>query len=177
MEKISDLFSRRRFMLRCGFVLGGTAMGAIDANGAVGVQGTGRNGWIGFTELQTNREGGRHANMITMRAAIVRADGRQHRRLGREFSRKPNTWTQFAGWSPNGDQAILGNGWESQENGAWEEAQKTFRFQKEGWLYDTLLFDLRTGKTTNVTAVERVSFYNTGVFFGRSSRIDWGFKR
>ena len=165
MEKISDLFSRRRFMLRCGFVLGGTAMGAIDANGAVGVQGTGRNGWIGFTELQTNREGGRHANMITMRAAIVRADGRQHRRLGREFSRKPNTWTQFAGWSPNGEQAILGNGWESQENGDWEEAQKTFRFQKEGWLYDTLLFDLRSGKTTNVTAVERVSFYNTGVFF------------
>ncbi len=165
MEKISDFFSRRRFMLRCGFVLGGTAMGAIDANGAVGVQGTGRNGWIGFTELQTNREGGRHANMITMRAAIVRADGRQHRRLGREFSRKPNTWTQFAGWSPNGEQAILGNGWESQENGAWEEAQKTFRFQKEGWLYDTLLFDLRSGKTTNVTAVERVSFYNTGVFF------------
>ena len=165
MEKISDLFSRRRFMLRCGFVLGGTAMGAIAANGAVGGQGTGRNGWIGFTELQTNREGGRHANMITMRAAIVRADGRQHRRLGREFSRKPNTWTQFAGWSPNGEQAILGNGWESQENGAWEEAKKTFRFQKEGWLYDTLLFDLRTGKTTNVTAVERVSFYNTGVFF------------
>ncbi len=140
-------------------------MGAIAANGAMGDQGTGRNGWIGFTELQTNREGGRHANMITMRAAIVRADGRQHRRLGREFSRKPNTWTQFAGWSPNGEQAILGNGWESQENGDWEEAQKTFRFQKEGWLYDTLLFDLRSGKTTNVTAVERVSFYNTGVFF------------
>ena len=100
-----------------------------------------------------------------MRAAVVRADGTHHRRLAGDLTRKANTWTQFAGWSPDGQQAIIGCGWESPENGAWEEEHKTFRFNAEGWLYDTLLLDLASGKTTNVTAVERASFYNTGVFF------------
>ncbi|MFN7892327.1 MAG: hypothetical protein ACK5OC_18670, partial [Pirellula sp.] len=30
---------------------------------------------IGYTELQTNLPGGRHANVRTMRATVVRADG------------------------------------------------------------------------------------------------------
>jgi Tol biopolymer transport system component len=35
----------------------------------------------------------------------------------------------------------------------------------EGWLVDTCLLDLATGKITNLTAVDRVSIYNTGLFF------------
>jgi len=131
---------------------------------------------IGFTEYRTNRPGGRHANSITMRAAMVRADGTHHRFLAGALTRKPNTWTQFAGWSPDGRQAIIGCGWESPENGAWEEAHKTFRFTPEGWLYDTLLLDLASGRLTNVTAVERVSFYNTGVFFWPNNPQRLGFQ-
>jgi TolB protein len=52
----------------------------------------------------------------------------------------------------------------SPENAAWEEEHKTFR-HTEGWLIDTLLLHLATGKRTNVTAVERVSNYNSGLFF------------
>ena len=131
---------------------------------------------IGFTKYQTNRPGGRHANSITMRAAMVRADGTCHRFVARALIRKPNIWTQFAGWSPDGRQAIIGCGWESPENGAWEEAHHTFRFTAEGWLYDTLLLELASGKLTNVTGVERVSFYNTGLFFWPNDPQKLGFQ-
>ncbi len=161
MIKKTALCSRRSFVGRCGLAL----VAPMYASGAVRDKSIKGEGWIGFTEYRTNLEGGRHPNVVTMRAAIVRANGRQHQRMGTEFTQKPNTWTQFAGWSPDGEQAILGNGWESPENGAWEEAQKTFRFNAEGWLYDTLLVNLQSGKATNVTAIDRVSFYNTGVFF------------
>ncbi len=131
---------------------------------------------IGFTEFRTNLPGGRHANGITMRAGVVRADGTHHRLVASELSRKPNTWTQFAGWSPDGRQAIIGSGWESPENAAWEEEHKTFRFTREGWLCDTLLLNLASGKLTNVTAVERASFYNTGVFFWPKDPKKLGFQ-
>ena len=111
-----------------------------------------------------------------MRACVARADGTRHRFLAGELAGKPNTWTQFAGWSPDGRQAIIGCGWESPENAAWEEEHKTFRFTAEGWLYDTLLLDLASGKLTNVTAVERVSFYNTGVFFWPKTPQKLGFQ-
>ncbi len=133
-------------------------------------------GWIGFTEFRTDRLGGRQSNVTTMRATLVRTDGSGHRRLGERHTRKPNTWTQFAGWSPDGRQAIIGCGWESPENAKWEEDHKTFRFNATGWLYDTVLVNLTTGKTNPVTAVERVSFYNTGVFFWPNDPNRLGFQ-
>lgn len=120
---------------------------------------------IGYTQLRTNLPGGRYINVATMRAAVIQADGANQRCLADELSRKPDTWTQFAGWSPDGSTAILGRGWESAENGKWEEEHKTFRFAAESYLYDCYLFDLKTGQATNVTAIERVSFHNTGLFF------------
>jgi Tol biopolymer transport system component len=120
---------------------------------------------IGYTELRTNLPGGRHVNVVTMRAVVVNTDGTGRRVLAEELTREPNTWTQFAGWSPDGRLAILGRGWESPENGRWEEEHKTFRFTRDGWLYDSYLLDLKTGRAINLTAVERVSFHNTGLFF------------
>ena len=35
----------------------------------------------------------------------------------------------------------------------------------EGWLSDACLLDLASGKVNNLTAVDRVSIYNTGLFF------------
>src|SRR5206468_4790219 len=87
---------------------------------------------IGYTEFRTNLSGGRHANVITMRAAVVKADGSGRRLLAEELTSEANTWTQFAGWSPDGRVAVLNRGWESLENGKWEEEHKTFRFTKEG---------------------------------------------
>ena len=128
-------------------------------------QASDRDEQIGYTEFRTNLPPGRYANEITMRACLVSADGSHRRLLGEELVRKPNSWTQFAGWSPDGRLAILGRGWESPENGAWEEEHKEFRFTPEGWLYDMFFLDLASDKLTNITAVERVSFYNTGLFF------------
>jgi len=118
---------------------------------------------IGFTEYRTNLPT-RHANQVTMRACMVGADGSGFRRLAEELVQEPNSWTQFAGWSPDGKQAIIGRGWESPENGAWEEEHKTFRMT-EGWLYDMYLLDPDSGAAVNLTAVERVSDYNSGLFF------------
>src|SRR5262249_33842243 len=99
---------------------------------------------IGHTELQTNLPGGRHANVVTMRAAVVRADGTGKRLIVPELSREPSSSTQFAGWSPDGCLAIIGRGWESPENGRWEEEHKTFRFTPDGWLYDMYLVSIAT---------------------------------
>jgi len=57
---------------------------------------------IGYTELRTNLSGGRHANVRTMRATVISADGSGRRHVAEELVDDPNAWTQFAGWSPDG---------------------------------------------------------------------------
>ncbi len=128
---------------------------------------------IGYSEHRTDLPGGRQANVRTNRAVVIRADGTGRRSLGEGLLSRPGSWTQFAGWSPRGDRAIIGLGWESAENARWEEANRTFRFIPEGWSYDMILVDLASGSAENLTAVERVSFYNTGLFFwpGESGRL------
>jgi TolB protein len=121
--------------------------------------------FIGYTELRTNLAGGRHVNVATMRAVVVKADGAGRRVLAEELTRDKDTWSQFQGWSPDARTAIIGRGWESPENGQWEEKHKTFRFSAEGWLCDVYLLDLATGKANNISAVERVSHYNGGLLF------------
>lgn len=119
---------------------------------------------IGYTQFRTNLKT-RYQNVTTMRAHVVHADGSETKPVARQLIEKPHQWTQFAAWSPDGTQAIIGCGWESPENATWEESHRTFRFNAEGWLYDTHLLDMATGQATNLTAVDRVSFYNTGIFF------------
>jgi Tol biopolymer transport system component len=87
------------------------------------------------------------------------------RQLAPELTHKPNQSAQLDGWSPDGRQAVLLPCWESAENGAWEHEHRDFRFTAEHWLLDIVLFDMENQKTTNLTAVERVSFYNHGLRF------------
>lgn len=122
--------------------------------------------WLGYTEFRTNLPGNRHTNVRTMRAAVSRADGSEKRLIADHLAANdPNAWTQFAGWSPDGRQAIVGRGWQSEANATEEERKQQFLFNKEGWLYDSFLADFATGQAVNVTAVDRVSFYNSGLFF------------
>ena len=130
---------------------------------------------IGYTEFQSNLPGGRHANVRTMRATVVKADGSGRRRVAEELVREPDAWTQFAGWSPDGSTAIIGRGWQSPQNAQWEEEHKTFRFTPEGWSLDSHLLNLATAKAEKVTAVERVSFYNGGLFFWPNDPSKLGF--
>ena len=120
---------------------------------------------LGYTELRTNLPGGRHANVRTMRAVVVKADGSGRRLMADSLADDPESWTQFAGWSKDGKTAIISRGWESVENAKWEEEHRGFRFTNDGWLLDSYLVDLATGKATNVTSVDRVSHYNGGLFF------------
>lgn len=119
---------------------------------------------IGYTECRNDLPGGQYFNWETSRACIVKADGTGRRMLAEELTHKPHSWTQFAGWSPDGKKAIIGSHWESPENAAWERDHKTFRMT-EGWLSDACLLDLASGTIENLTAVDRVSIYNTGLFF------------
>ena len=130
---------------------------------------------IGYTELRSDLPGGRHANVRTMRATVVKADGTGRRLIAPELASEADTSTQFAGWSPDGTVAVIHRGWKSPENAKWEEDQKTFRFTKEGCLLDSYFVDLATGKAENVTAVDRVSFYNSGVFFWPNDSSKLGF--
>ena len=119
--------------------------------------------WLGYTAYRTNRPT-RHANMVTSRAWVVCADGSGARELAPELAAAENTWTQFAGWSPDGQLALIGCGWEDPNNAVWEEEHKTFRMT-EGWRYDMYTLDMASGTLTNLTAVDRVSDYNTGIIF------------
>ena len=121
---------------------------------------------IGYTELRTNLPGGRHANVTTMRAVVVKADGTGRRLLAEELTRKkPDTWTQFAGWSPDGKTADsrprLGEPRERQVGGG----AQGLPLHRRRLAVRHVPVDLASGKATNVTAVERVSFYNGGLFF------------
>jgi Tol biopolymer transport system component len=131
---------------------------------------------IGYSELQTNLPGGRHVNVATMRAVVVKADGTGRRALAEDLTREKHVATQFAGWSPDGKVAIIGRGWESHENGKWEEEHKTFRFTADGYLQDMYLLDMSSSKATNLTGVERASFYNTGLFFWPGDATKLGFQ-
>ena len=57
-----------------------------------------------------------------------------------------------------------------------EEEHKTFRFTPQGWLYDMYLLDLKGGEPTNLTAIDRVSIYNTGLFFWPDDPTKLGFQ-
>jgi TolB protein len=125
---------------------------------------------IGFTELQTNLPGGRHANVRTMRAVIANVDGSNRRHLGDDLVTDENTWTQFAGWSPDGRKAIVARGWQDPQNAAWEEEHRTFHMEPGRWLLDSFIIDLESGAATNVSAIDRVSHYNGGLFFKRETQ-------
>lgn len=125
--------------------------------------------WIGYTEGRNDLPNGQFFNWQTNRACIVRSDGSERTELAVELIDRANSWTQFAGWSPDGKQAIVGSFWESPENAAWERDHKTFRMT-EGWLADICLVDLSSKKLINLTKVDRVSIYNTGQFFLPNAR-------
>src|SRR5262249_34069126 len=82
---------------------------------------------IGYTAHRTDLPGGRHANVKTRRAVVVKADGTGRRVLAEELTREADYSTQFAGWSPDGKAALLSRCWKSAEVGKWEEKHKTFR--------------------------------------------------
>jgi len=117
---------------------------------------------IGYTDSQCDDPRGQFYNWRNARAMIVRADGTGRREIGTSLITRSNEWTSFSGWWADGRQAIVGVAWESEENYRWEREHKTFR-HTEGWLVDGCLVDIHSGKTVNLTAVERVSNYNAGV--------------
>src|SRR5262249_721945 len=119
--------------------------------------------WIGYTEYRTNLPGGRHPNQAPMRAYIVRGNGKDQRPVAEELTKKPDTWTQFGAWSPDGKLAVIYQCFNSPKNAAAEEKQGSFRI--EGRFSDCYFLDLATGKLTNLTAVERVSHNNAGLSF------------
>jgi len=118
---------------------------------------------VGYTAHATALAGGRLANVATSRALLLLPD-REPVELVPHLAAEADSWTQFAGWFPDGATAIVVRGWESRDNAAWEEEHGQFRFRPGDWLVDTWLLDMATGRADNVTAVERVSDYNSGLF-------------
>jgi Tol biopolymer transport system component len=110
-----------------------------------------------------------------MRASLVKADGTSPSKIADQLVTETDSWTQFAGWSPDGRQAIIVRGWEDYENAQWEEKNKNFRYTKKAYLVDSFLVDLETKRPINVTGIDRVSFYNTGLFFWKNEPGKLGF--
>mgnify|MGYP003450404629 CR=1 FL=1 len=157
--------SRRAFL--------GSSAAFLASSCASVTPGGGGNTQIGYTGYRTNLPT-RHANQVTSRACIVGDDGTKRRELAPQLIESEYCWTQFAGWSPDGNLAIIGCGWEDPENAKWEEENKNFRMT-EGWLYDVYLYDMASGNLKNMTEIERVSAYNGGLIFIPGSPPTLGF--
>ncbi len=127
--------------------------------------------WIGYTSLRTDLPGGRHSNVRTMRARLVRPDGSGDRELAGFLASSSDTWTQFAGWSPDGTHAVVGVGWQDPENARWEESHRTFRMDKGRWRYDCALVDVVRGTVNIPTAVDPVGHYNSGLHFRPDGKL------
>ena len=109
---------------------------------------------IGYTEHRTDLPGGRHANVKTRRAVVVKADGTGRRVLAEELTREAGASTQLVGWSRDGKAARVSRYWKSDEVGKWEEEHKNFRTSGEGVRHDMYLVDLASGKATKETPIE-----------------------
>lgn len=120
---------------------------------------------IGFTKLHANLPGGRHANTRTSRAMVTTTHGDTPVELAPQLVHDTNSWTQFSGWSPNGQLAVISQGWENPDNAKWEEEHKTFRMTPGQWLLDANTYHLASGQIQNLTATHRVSHYNSGLFY------------
>jgi Tol biopolymer transport system component len=105
----------------------------------------------------------------------VLSDGSERAPIAAELVDEPDEWTQFVGWSPDGGTAVVGLGWQNPENATWEEEHQTFRMTPGNWRLDSFLIDVDTGKSLNVTAVDRVSDYNGGLFFWPNDPDHLGF--
>jgi Tol biopolymer transport system component len=128
---------------------------------------------IGYTEHRTDLPGGRHANVKTRRAVVVKADGTGRRVMAEELTREAGYSTQFVGWSPDGKAARLSRDWKSEEVGKWEEEHRDFRTTGEGVRHDTYLVDLASGKATKQAPVEeKKSEFIKNLVHGRSISPD-----
>jgi Tol biopolymer transport system component len=128
---------------------------------------------IGYTEFRTDLPGGRHANVQTRRAVVVKADGTGRRVLAEELTREAGYFTQFVGWSPDGKAARLSCDWKSEEVGKWEEDHKSFRTTGEGVRHDAYLVDMASGKAAKQAPVEdKKSEFIKNLVHGRSISPD-----
>jgi Tol biopolymer transport system component len=128
---------------------------------------------IGYTEFRTDLPGGRHANIKTRRAVVVKADGTGRRVLAEDLTREADYSTQFVGWSPDGKAARLSRNWKSEETAQWEEKHKTFRSNAAFDRHDAYLVDLASGKATKQPPVEdKASATIKNLVHGRSISPD-----
>jgi len=128
---------------------------------------------IGYTEHRTDLPGGRHANVKTRRAVVVKADGTGRRVLAEDLTREAGYSTQFVGWSPDGKAARLSRNWKSEETAQWEEEHKTFRSNAAFDRHDAYLVDPASGKATKEIPVEeKKSAFIKNLVHGRSISPD-----
>ncbi len=120
--------------------------------------------WVGYTQLATREAGGRHANIRTSKAMLMHTDGSTPRELGAQLIENNDSWTQFAGWSPDGRKALIQVGWQDPVNAQWEEEHRTFHMRPDTWKLDTWVLVLKDGSLHNPCAVDRVSHYNAASF-------------
>jgi Tol biopolymer transport system component len=127
---------------------------------------------IGYTPMRNDDPRGQFYNWNTRRAHVIDIDANSERELAAQLIDRQNVSTQLAGFSPDGRYAFVHQCCADEANYFWEREHQTFRMT-EGWLVDCVLVDLRTDEAANPTAVDRVSHYNTGLFYwpGDDSRL------
>lgn len=133
------------------------------------------NSIIGYTSMRNDDPRGQYYNWATRRAKLIDLAAGTERQIGEKLIDRDGAATQLADFSPDGRFAFVHQCWEDEANYLWEREHQTFRMT-EGWLLDAIIVDLRTGATENVTAVQRVSDYNSSLFYWPGDATKLGFQ-
>ncbi|MCL2517082.1 MAG: hypothetical protein FWF15_00835, partial [Oscillospiraceae bacterium] len=124
---------------------------------------------IAYTQLKTNLEAGRYANVATMRSYVVNItdDGVVHEPFeiaaDYKFEGDKEWSVQFAGWDSD-DELRFSRGWTEEEHAQKEEKGRTFIFEDGKKILHTWKYNFQTGEATDITEIEKVSDYCTGFY-------------
>ena len=124
---------------------------------------------IAYTQLKTNLEAGRYANVATMRSYVVNItdDGIVHEpfEIASEFKFEDGKeWAvQFAGWDSDSEFRFY-RSWTEEEHAQKEEKTKGFIFEDGKKIVHTWKYNLDTGEAADITEIEKVSDYCTGFY-------------
>ena len=131
---------------------------------------------IGFTVQRTDLPGGRAVNKSTQTAWIISVKTGNKIQVGSSLKQPDfsNTAVRFSRWSPDNTKVILEKHWADPANARWEEEYRQKRLT-EGHLVDSYIFDLHSNNAINLTAIDRVSEYNTELFYWPNDNNRMGF--
>lgn len=130
---------------------------------------------VGFTILNTQLPYGRYDSQSSMRPKIIHAHTQAIEDISLGSIDNPkNTGSEFLNFYHDARTVYFSKCWEDPQNGMIEQLVGEFRYSAANYLCDTYSYDRKTGIATNLTAIDRVSYYNGGALETSANQLTFG---